>query len=66
MNRRKHIASLKAWQIVRTKSHSLESLKGLDPKGYLYQLSSGTYYPVVRLVDVPAEWDTKQCYTEPK
>jgi hypothetical protein len=43
--------TLKDWDFVKTKVHDISGLK-TSPESYYYQLSSGIYYPAVRVVDL--------------
>lgn len=47
------IKNLKTWDFVKTKPHSLQTIKDTSPSSYLYQLSDGIYYPAIRVSDLP-------------
>lgn len=55
----KEINNLKPWDFVKTKVHDLSGIKSLYPEDYLYQLSSGVYYPAIKVCDIPKEFAIK-------
>jgi hypothetical protein len=57
----KEIKNLKPWSVVKTKVHDISGITS-SPDDYLYQLSNNIYYPVIKTIDVPKEFEIKFGY----
>lgn len=44
--------TLKDWDFVKTKVHDLSGIQNCSPEIYYYQLTSGVYYPAVKVRDL--------------